>query len=399
MKKALGILILGLLASLVLIFVVSPHEAIAPQNTPTPNANEEFSDLSDNSTGLPLTLPPGFTLSVYASKLGNVRVLQKDPNGVLTASLTKDGKIIALPNKKPVDILTNLSSPHGFLFKCDNDKTNCKLYVAEEDKLSVYDYNPSTYKATNRRRLVDLPANTGHNTRSIIFAKDQTHILISVGSSCNVCHETDDRRAKILITDLDGKELKNYASGLRNSVFLAYHPVTGDLWATEMGRDYLGDNNPPDEINVIKENGNYGWPICYGNNMHDTSFDKNTYIRNPCEAPYETPSYIDLPAHSAPLGLGFIPETKFWPKNLWNNLLVVFHGSWNRTSPTGYKIVQLILNEKGEYQQTKDFITGWLTADGKVLGRPADILINLDGTAYISDDQNGSIYLLQKSRK
>jgi len=174
--------------------------------------------------------------------------------------------------------------------------------------------------------------------------------------------------------------------------------VDGKIWATEMGRDGLGDNTPPDEINIIEKGKNYGWPICYGKNIHDTNFDKKTYIRNPCMVPLETPSYVDLQAHSAPLGLDFVPE-EGWPESYWYNMLVAYHGSWNRSIPTGYKIVRINMDSKGKYLGTEDFITGWLTADGKKLGRPVDIKVSPGGTAYISDDQAGVIYRLYRTKE
>jgi len=214
-----------------------------------------------------------------------------------------------------------------------------------------------------------------------------------VGSTCNVCNEKDWRRAKILVSNTDGSDLKVFASGLRNSVFMALHPVTQQVWATEMGRDLLGDDIPPDEINIVEEGKFYGWPTCYGKNIHDTNFDKNTYIRNPCDEKFgEIPSYIDLQAHSSPLGLAFIPANSMWPEEYWNDLLVAYHGSWNRTEPTGYKIMRFLLDEKGNYVGREDFISGWLTKDNRALGRPVDILIQPNGTMYISDDKAGVIY-------
>ncbi len=168
-----------------------------------------------------------------------------------------------------------------------------------------------------------------------------------------------------------------------------------------MGRDNLGDNIPPDEINIIEQKNNqpqnYGWPNCYGKNIHDDVFDKNTYIRNPCMAPFETPSFIDLQAHSAPLGLSFVPE-EGWPEEYWYNLLVAYHGSWNRSAATGYKIVRLKMNAKGEYLGTEDFITGWLKDNDTKAGRPVDIKVLSGGTAYITDDSSGVIYRLYRDK-
>ncbi|MDO8435683.1 MAG: PQQ-dependent sugar dehydrogenase, partial [bacterium] len=201
------------------------------------------------------------------------------------------------------------------------------------------------------------------------------------------------RRAKILAGNLETGELTEYARGLRNSVFMTTNPITKEVWATEMGRDLLGDDLPPDEINVIKKDKNYGWPLCYGKNILDSVFhkDDHVHIRPDCTSPFEEPSRVDLQAHSAPLGLAFIPEAG-WPKEMWNDLLVAYHGSWNRSVPTGYKIVRIHLNEKGEYERTEDFITGWLTKNNRALGRPVDILIQDGDAMYVTDDQAGIIY-------
>ncbi len=211
--------------------------------------------------------------------------------------------------------------------------------------------------------------------------------MIAVGSDCDVCVEKDWRYAKILVAEPDGSSLKTFAAGLRNSVFLTSHPVTGHIWATEMGRDYLGDDLPPDEINLILEGQDYGWPYCYGKRVHDDKFDPEGEKRDFCKE--TVPSYIDIPAHSAPLGLAFFPEE--WPKEFRYHLLVALHGSWNRSTPTGYKVVRYKLDEAGNVLGEEDFITGWLTPHG-ALGRPVDILITDDGVIFISDDKAGVIY-------
>ena len=357
-----------------------------------------------NTTGMPLKLPAGFSISIFAKDLIAPRVIKFDPAGNLVASITSEGKVVVLPDKNgdgradsEITILSGLNKPHGLAFKCDGDV--CKLYVAETDKIVFYDYDKENLKAANKKKLTDLPSGAGHFTRTIEFGPD-SRLYVSIGSSCNVCNETDSRRAKIFSMNADGGDFKEFARGLRNAVFFTWSYVDGRMWATEMGRDYLGDYLPPDEINIIglstavsgrNSIPNFGWPTCYGKNIHDTDFDKNTYIRNPCMEPFEAPSYIDLPAHSAPLGLAFIPE-EGWPQEYWYNLLVAYHGSWNRTVPDGYKIVRMKLDAKGNYSGVEDFITGWLTPDNQALGRPVDILVQPGGTMYISDDKAGVIY-------
>jgi glucose/arabinose dehydrogenase len=327
-------------------------------------------------------------------------VIVEDPLGNLLVSIISQGKVVALPDKnhdgiadEVITVAEGLHSPHGLAFRCGK---TCKLYIAETDQVAVYDYDQINLKASNKKKIIDLPDDGGHFTRTIMLmpSPNQDKLLTSVGSSVNAAYEKDWRRAKILISNTDGTNLKIFASGLRNSVFMAIHPLTGQIWATEMGRDYLGDNLPPDEINIIEQDKDYGWPDCYGKNVHDTDFDKNT---NPCKEPYKTASYIDIPAHSAPLGLAFFPE-EGWPEEYWYNLLVAYHGSWNRSIPTGYKIVRYKLDKEGNYLGKEDFITGWLTEEKRAFGRPVDILIR-PGVIFISDDKAGLIYKVHSTLK
>jgi glucose/arabinose dehydrogenase len=367
-----------------------------------------------NTTGIPLTLPKGFSISTYAKDLVNPRVML-NYNSNLIVSIPSEGKVVELKDldgdgfaETHVTLAENLNKPHGLAERCTGDDTPknplvCKFYVAETSQVSEFDRDwladtdaEHPFKLTNKKKLFDLPAGGTHSTRTIIFEPypNQNKMLVSIGSSCNVCNEADQRRAKILEYDFDTGKVETFAKGLRNSVFMAIHPVSGKIWATEMGRDLLGDDIPPDEINIIEKGKNYGWPNCYGQNIHDDNFDKNTYIRNPCMEPFETPAHIDLQAHSAPLGLAFIPE-EGWPEDYWYNMLVSYHGSWNRTVPTGYKVVRFKLDSKGNYLGQEDFITGWIK-DGKVYGRPVDILVQPGGTIFISDDKAGVIYKVVK---
>jgi len=264
-------------------------------------------------------------------------------------------------------LLSGLNQPHGLAFH------GGKLYVAETNAVSVYDYDG---KATNRKKIIDLPGGGLHFSRTIGFGPDGK-LYIALGSTCNVCVESNPLRAKILVANADGTNLKVFASGLRNAVFFIWKDQT--MWATVMGRDYLGDDLPPDTIDIIREGKNYGWPYCYGKQVWDKTFDASQKAADFCKT--TEPSFIDYQAHSAPLGLAFYK----------NDLLVSMHGSWNRTAPTGYKIVRFKFDDKGKYLGTEDFISGWLV-NGGALGRPVDLLFDDKGNLFISDDKAGVIY-------
>lgn len=368
-----------------------------------PAVGSKVAEPGTNSTDMPLALPAGFSISVFAKNLGDPRAMIEGPDGLILVSLPKQGKVVALADADadgkadaPIPVASGLDHPHGLATRCD--EKGCKLYVGETTRLDVFDYDTSTHKASNRTKLAALPGGGGHSTRSLLFLPppNDRQLLVSIGSSCNVCRENDERRAAIYVLDTDNGDFRAYAKGLRNSVFMALNPATHQIWATEMGRDLLGDDLPPDEINIISEGDNYGWPICYGQNIHDTQFDKNTTIRTPCMETLATPSHIDLQAHSAPLGLAFFPK-EGWPNEFQNNLLVAFHGSWNRSAPTGYKVVRFKLDSQGNARTPEDFIAGWLTEKGGALGRPVDILIQPNGTLFISDDKAGLIYKMTYS--
>lgn len=350
----------------------------------------------------PLLLPEGFSINIFADGLQKPRVLVEDPLGNVVVSIPSRGEIIALLDQNDdgvaderIIILDRLNKPHGIVFRCFLGNLGveemCQLFVAEEDKLTRYEYDKNTFRATNAFTVLKLPSGGNHTTRTLLLHPDGERLLVSVGSSCNVCHESDERRAAILEISFTGGEYTVFAEGLRNAVFMKVHPTADTVWVTDNGRDFLGDDLPPDEINVVQEGRNYGWPICYGKNIHDTDFDKNTYIHNPCELPFKEPSHIDIQAHSAPLGLVFVPPGA-WPEVFWHDLIVSYHGSWNRSEPTGYKLVRMVFDDDSTYVRTEDFITGWLTKEGEVLGRPVDILILLSGTMFISDDRAGVIY-------
>jgi glucose/arabinose dehydrogenase len=388
MRKELVVLIGGLLMVGVLIVLFKPTDDREAPPDSAPHTTSE---------PLPFKLPNGFVATLFSDEVPGARVMARDSMATILVSLTSAGKVVALPNRdtdnkadRVVPVLEGLTKPHGIAFIGDT------LYVAEEGAIKSYAYNPETFTAEYIETLATLPTGGGHSSRSLMVWPDNTRLLVSIGSSCNVCNEEDPRRASVLSINLATKEVTPFAKGLRNTVFMTMQYVTGDIWGTDMGRDWLGDDTPPDEINILKQGGNYGWPICYGKNIHDTEFDKNTYIRNPCMTPFETPSHIDIPAHSAPLGIVFVPE-EGWPEEWWYDALVAYHGSWNRSTPTGYKIVRIPLDAQGNPTGAAvDFITDF-TTDNKVIGRPVDLMIEPGGVLWITDDEAGAVYRVART--
>lgn len=324
--------------------------------------------LTKSPLSLPTTYPTtqpsqpttDYSFSIFAQDFGGQpRDLLLDPQGDLLVSLTGQGQVLKFIDGQPTTLLSGLNKPHGLAL------VGNILYVAETDKVSKL-VNGTLHK------VVNLAIGGSHFTRSLL--PYQGNLLVSIGSTCNVCNESNSTRASIQLLDLATNQLTPFATGLRNSVFMTTHPSTGEIYATEMGRDLLGDHLPPDEINIIKQGNEYGFPLCYGKNVEDATQTKGkNFFRAPCDPNFETPSHYDLPAHVAPLGLAFLPD---------ESLLVALHGSWNSSTPVGYKVIKIA----PDGTQT-DFLT-------EGISRPVDIEISPDGEIYISDDKAGKIYLL-----
>src|SRR5208337_4939045 len=345
-----------------------------------------------------LKAPPGFHISVFAAEVNGARMLVFSPGGVLLASESGEGKVVALPDPKhagkaarTVAVLAGLNEPHGLAFY------EGKLYVAENDNVRRYDWDEANLRASNPVKLAELPTGGGHSTRSILFHGGKMYI--SAGSSCNACIEKDPRRATVMEFNPDGSGQKLFAKGLRNAVGLAVNPKTDTVWVTVNGRDWLGDDLPPETIyDLGKDGGDAGWPYCYGDRVPDSNFAKGDAAAPANEAVCKNvlEPKVQMQAHSAPLGLAFYEGTQF-PAEYQNNIFLAFHGSWNRSVPTGYKVVRVKLDDRGQPQGgAQDFITGWLapgeTKRGQWMGRPVGILFGDDGTMYLSDDAAGVIY-------
>jgi len=357
---------------------INPQVAISLINPPQTSQVELGPQGMD--LPFPLTIKDGYQIKVFANLEGSMpRGLALDPNGVLFATVPARGRVIALPDKDKDGIADNvktvlqrLNQPHGIVFNESN------MYVAETGKVTKYEYDNANLFTGREETLFTLPAGGRHFTRTIRIIGQK--IYTSVGSSCDTCRENDEKRAALLVSDLDGSNLRVFAKGLRNTVFF----VEGDggkIWGTDMGRDFLGDNLPPDEINIIEDGKDYGWPFCYGDKVRDANFE-SSFDPNYCGN--TTQPAFKLPAHVAPLGLTFMN----------GNLLVSLHGSWNSSVPVGYKVASFIVTGQNVISM-EDFITGFIQGNN-VLGRPVDLIVDKDGRLFISDDKAGLIYIVTK---
>ena len=321
------------------------------------------------------------------------------PDGILFVSMPSTaglyfgrsgGTVFALPDSdldgqadEVQAVITGLTDrPHGLTFY------DGYLYVAEENRVSRYLYEGNAKVGLREVIVNNLPSPPGHVSRTVGFGPSQK-MYVSVGSSCNVCEEREPRRATILEYNPDGTGERIFAKGLRNAVGLIVHPETGEIWVTENARDGLGDDLPPDEINIARQDRHYGWPHCYGDRIADPA------LNDPARCATTESSLHDIQAHSVPLGLRFIDSPQF-PDEWQGDLLVAYHGSSNRTEPTGYKVVRMDV-EGSIIVAEEDFIYGWLLSSGSSVGRPVDVIFGPDdGALYISDDKAGVIYRVTK---
>ncbi|MFT3929983.1 MAG: PQQ-dependent sugar dehydrogenase [Spongiibacteraceae bacterium] len=340
-----------------------------------------------------LQVPAGFHISIYASDLPGVRMLRFTAAGDLVVSRPRAGEInLLLRNpKNPAQsvgrrvLLSGLSKPHGV------DIHEGWLYVGETDAIGRVriDEQGGQLQGDYQRIVTGLTGNENHWSKTVRIGPDN-YLYVAQGSTCNVCEEKDKRRATIMRFQLDGSGGEIYATGLRNSVGLDWAPWDQQLYATDNGRDLLGDDFPPCELNRIVQRGFYGWPYINGFGELDPDLGNG---KEDLLATAISPAF-GFRAHNAPLGIHFLRDAKRPASNASTNwahaALVALHGSWNRSSPDGYKVVALHWREDGSIEQT-DFVTGF-ERDGNVIGRPVDIAEGPDGAIYISDDYAGVIY-------
>jgi glucose/arabinose dehydrogenase len=333
-----------------------------------------------------VNLSPGFGISVFAQDLGDPRMMTLGPESQLYVAERGAGRIVCLPDhdgdgvSDGLEVVAEgLSAPSSVAFYRDGS-----LYVGETTRVLRLSEPDDQGVFQKREVMVDGLPSGGHSTRTVLFSPDWSSLFVSVGSSCNVCIEKDERRAAIVRYNPDGSGEEIYARGLRNAVGIAFRPSSDELWATNNGRDWLGDDLPPETVYLVHQGKDFGWPRCHAGRIIDPDFGEP----GACQG-VAAPA-VEMQAHSAPLGLTFYVGQQF-PEEYRGDLFVAFHGSWNRSVPTGYKVVRIPM-QNGEPGPVYDFATGWLRDDGSRWGRPVDVLTGPDGSLFVSDDDGGVIY-------
>ena len=343
--------------------------------------------LTDSSYGGRLWVPEGFTVAEFA-KVPNARFMALGPDGAVYVSQPKDGQVTRLvdadgdgKSESQTVAVSGLDRPHGLTFH------DGWLYIANTGDLVRVRLDAGGKASGTPERVAQYSGGSGHWTRTVIFGADGG-IYVSIGSSCNICEEKNQDRAAVMRYDANGSNGRLFSRGLRNAVGMAMHPQTKEIWVTQNERDNLKpehENLPFEEINILTDGGDFGWPFCHGDRVPNPEYSDQARCAR------TLPPALKLPAHTAPLGISFLDRASKIPEAYRGDALVALHGSWNRDVPTGAKVVRVKI-ENGKPVSSEDFISGWQGSDGKRWGRPVDVLVGKDGGVLISDDQSGIIY-------
>lgn len=344
---------------------------------------------TENKSGSasPIKLPEGFKINLYASNISNARSMALSETGILYVGTRSAGNVYALlDNNKDnkvdevITIASGLNMPNGV------DLKNGDLYVAEVNRIIKFENIEANLRNNPTYTVIrdDFPTDRSHGWKFIKFGPDGK-LYIPIGAPCNIClREDDPRYASITRMNPDGSEFEIFAHGIRNTVGFDWHPITKDLWFTDNGRDMLGDNIPPDELNCAPVRGlNFGYPFLHGKNIIDPEFGSQG------DTSLYTKPVQELGPHVAALGIQFYTG-KMFPAEYQNQIFIAEHGSWNRSEKIGYRISLVRLNGNIPISY-EPFAEGWLKGDS-VSGRPVDIELMPDGSMLVSDDYADCIY-------
>ena len=333
-----------------------------------------------------IKLPPGFEISIFAENVPNARSMALSPGGTLFVGTREAGNVYAIVDRdgdqkadQVITLAKGLNMPNGVAFH------EGSLYVAEVHRVLRYDQIESRLSHPPPPVVVNdsFPQDRHHGWKFIRFGPEGW-LYVPVGAPCNVCERDDERYASILRMKSDGSGLEVFARGVRNTVGFDWHPETKELWFTDNGRDWLGDDRPPDELNHAPRKGlHFGFPYCHGKNISDPQFGG----KRDCNA--FTPAAMELGAHVASLGMRFYTGKLFPPEYL-HQIFVAEHGSWNRSIPIGYRVT-LVSLQNHRAVKYEVFAEGWLQGD-RAWGRPVDVQVMPDGALLVSDDHANAIY-------
>jgi glucose/arabinose dehydrogenase len=338
----------------------------------------------------PLTVASGLQIKYFA-KVPGARVMAMGADGAVYVSVPSGGKVVRVWDANGDNVadslrvvVSGLDNPSGIAFH------KGFLYIAKTNGVLRVQLDARGVATGAPVSVNSLPGGGGHSTRTIVFGADSA-MYVTVGSSCNLCVEQDSERAATIRFDEDGTNGRVFARGLRNAVGIAVNPTTHALWVSQNERDDIQPNHqdlPPEEINILADGKDYGWPYCYS--LHGAAVPNPEYNdAGRCSA--TVPAALEMQAHSAPLGMTFLDKATLLPADYRGDLLVAFHGSWDRDQPTGAKVVRVHVSS-GKPTSVEDFVSGWQRESGSRWGRPADVQVYKDGSVLISDDQSGSIY-------
>jgi len=330
-----------------------------------------------------ITLPPGFHIAVYAGDVPNARQMALGPPGVVFVGSLAEGKVFAVVDgdgQRRVHVLASgLNMPSGLAFR------DGALYVAAVNRILRFPDVARDLAHPPKPEVVTdaYPSDRHHGWKFLAFGPDG-HLYVPVGAPCNVCALPGPLYATITRLDLRGGRPEVVARGVRNSVGFDFHPRTHELWFTDNGRDWLGDDRPPDELNHLTKAGeHFGFPFCHGDGIADPEQNAGKSC-----AQFTAPARL-LGPHVAAIGMRFYRGTMF-PEKYRDSVFIAEHGSWNRSTPVGYR-VSFVRIENGRATSYEPFATGWLKGH-TASGRPADVLVMPDGALLVSDDKAGRIY-------
>ena len=351
--------------------------------------------------------PKGFKVELYANGLDNPRLIRTAPNGDLFLAESETGKIKVFRGAGPdgkaqtVSVFAaDLHQPFGIAFYPAGPNPKW-LYVGNTDGIVRFPYKSGDLMASGpSEHLADLPGGGrlrggGHWTRDLAFSKDGAKLFASVGSHSNVddadTHPEEFHRADVLEFTPEGKFIKVYASGLRNCVGEAINPITGELWCSTNERDALGNNLVPDYVTHVREDGFYGWPWFYYGGPSGGLQDPRHPGKHPeLQSKVITPDILVNP-HFASLEMMFYEGSQF-PAEFKGDGFAAEHGSWNRAQRGGYEVIRLPMHNGHATGEYEDFLTGFVTSDGQVWGRPVGVAQAKDGSLFVSDDGSRSIW-------